>query len=160
MSVKIQELIIVRPLSFLKILGYCWASRDTFQTSCKSSRISSGLNSVFSHTSPLHTHHSAANILWTHPSSLVCYPGCHVPLYDQPRGLHQAIEVLGVTLAHAVHRGRAHQVVEARHLEPGDVLLEDVESHVAQVFCDHLLSDHGEPHLPARACVQLGVLSF
>ena len=89
---------------------------------------------------------------------MVCDPVGDVSLDDESGSLHYPVEILGVSLSHAVHGCRTHEVVEAGNLEPGDVLLEDVERHAAQVLGDDLLGDDGDAHLPTDPGVELGVL--
>jgi len=92
------------------------------------------------------------------PASLVCNPVGDVSLYDETSSLHDPVQVLWVALLHTVHRRGTNQVVEAGHLEPGDVFLEDVQRHAAQVLGNYLLSDYSDAHLPANPRVELGIL--
>ena len=62
-----------------------------------------------------------------------------------------------MTLADAVHRRAADNIVEAGNLEPRDVRLEDLQREWAQRLCYRLLIGHRQPHLPADPGIQLRV---
>ena len=62
-----------------------------------------------------------------------------------------------VSVFNAVHRGAAHEVVEAGHFEPRDLRLEHLQGHRAQRLGHRLLAGDRQPHLAAHARVQFGV---
>merc|ERR1719312_405855 len=96
----------------------------------------------------------------THPASLVRNPVSHVSLYHQPCSLHQTIQVLRMPLAHTVNSSSANQVIEASNFKPGDIFLEYIMSHGAQVLGNGFLSPHRNTHLSAHPAIQLRVFSF
>ena len=94
----------------------------------------------------------------THPSSLLRHPRGDVPLDDEPHGVDDAEEVLGVALPHAVHGQTSGGAVQRDDLAPRNVRLEQLPGDRAQHISHRLLTRYRHRNLGRKNIVQFGAV--